>query len=139
MKSVEFTLDFQVGTSFEAHKIMGFLSGKTENEKVSNNFKAPFSTMADAYLFALILGLSMGEKEKVTRRVTYANFNQSVAKNIDISTLLLHLGERGDVKDQDSARKAIEEYATWGLIRLGKAKIGLDDYRISKLLKSIIK
>ena len=144
MTSEEFSLNFQVGTTSAAHKILTALAAKPDDDDdgKSVHSKAPFSSMADAYLFALMLGLSAGKKEKVSNVKTYANFIQSVAKSngeeIDVATLLSNLGEEGDMVSRKAAKKAIEEYATWGLLRLGKAKLGEDDYRISTLLDEIL-
>ena len=101
MTSEEFSLNFQVGTTSAAHKILTALAAKPDDDDdgESVHSKAPFSSMADAYLFALMLGLSAGKKEKVARRKNYANFIQTVAKSndeeIDVATLLSNLGEEG--------------------------------------------
>lgn len=145
----EFTLDFQVGTTKKAHKILGILAGRSasdddsegeQKKKKSDNPKAPFVSMADAYMFALMLGLTTGNKEKFDskNRVNYANFKQTVARDIDVAALLRHLGEESDMVDQESAKKAIEEYATWGLLRLDGSKLGDDDYRIVRMLDDML-
>ena len=144
MTSEEFSLNFQVGTTSAAHKILTALAAKPDDDEDDNpaNSKAPFSSMADAYLFALMLGLSVGKKEKVVKRKNYANFVQTVATSneveIDVGTLLSNLGEEGDMVSQEAAKIAIEEYATWGLLRIGNAKLGEDDYRIATLLDEIL-
>jgi|TARA_B100001996_G_C18526995_1_gene541466 hypothetical protein len=131
-------LDFQVGTSKKSHEIMKRLSGRTEDKKEPPNPKAPFKQMSDAYLFAIILGLSKGETKTIEKksRINVFNFS-SVEGDHDISALLQHLGKQSDLDSKDSARKAIEEYANWGLQRLGESKYGDDDYRIHKLLEEI--
>tara|TARA_B100000686_G_C16785896_1_gene975237 strand:+ start:2785 stop:3210 length:426 start_codon:yes stop_codon:yes gene_type:complete len=140
MQQDEFTLDFQVGTTKKAHKILGQLSGRKDGDekKKVNNFKAPFKLMGDAYLFALMLGLSTGNKIEVDNRKNYANFNQTVARDVDVYALLKHLGENSDLENQKSAQKAIEEYATWGLMKMDVSKLGDDDYRIGDLLDNLL-
>ena len=136
---LDFKLDFQVGTSKKAHKILKQLSGRDDDENKISNPKAPFKSMADAYLFALILGLSTGEKTPIPSKqfINYANFS-SVEKDYDLATLINNLGEKSDMADKESAKKAIQEYATWGLERLGDQKHGEDDYRIAELLESLL-
>tara|TARA_Y100000766_G_C18419231_1_gene371230 strand:+ start:54 stop:488 length:435 start_codon:yes stop_codon:yes gene_type:complete len=131
-------LDFQVGTSKKSHEIMKRLSGKTDDKKEPANPKAPFKQMSNAYLFALVLGLSKGKKKPIEKknRINVFQFS-SVEGDNDFSILLQHLGEPSDLVDKDSARKAIEEYANWGLDSLGESKYGDDDYRIHKLLEEI--
>lgn len=124
-------LDFQVGTSKKAHKILQSLDSNK-----SKNPKAPFNGMNDAYLFALILGLSVGKKTKVTNATTYANFS-SIERDYDIAILLTNLGEESDMESRDSARIAIQEYATWGLLKMDDHKIG-DDYRFGDMLESLL-
>jgi len=140
MQQDEFTLDVQVGTTKKAHKILGQLSGRTDGDekKKVNNSKAPFKSMADAYLFALMLGLSTGNKIEIDNRKNYANFNQTVARDVDVYALLKHLGENSDLENQKSAQKAIEEYATWGLMKMDASKLGDDDYRIGDLLENLL-
>ena len=140
MQQDEFTLDVQVGTTKKAHKILGQLSGRKDGDekKKVNNSKAPFRSMADAYLFALMLGLSTGNKIEVDQRINYANFNQTVARGVDVYALLKHLGANGDLENQKSASKAIEEYATWGLMKMDANKMGDDDYRIADLLDNLL-
>jgi len=141
MEDDDFTLDFQVGTTKKAHKILGKLAGRSDGDekKKSNNPKAPFDSMADAYFFALILGLRTGKKIELTDRKNYANFNQTVARGVDVYSMLNHLGHRGDVENQESARTAIEEYATWGIMKLDASKLGDDDYRIASLLEDLLR
>jgi len=140
MEPDEFTLDVQVGTTKKAHKILGQLAGRTDGDdkKKANNPKAPFDSMASAYMFALILGLSTGNKIEVDARKNYANFNQTVARDVDVFALLKHLGEDSDLENQKSAQKAIEEYATWGLMKMDASKLGDDDYRIGDLLDNLL-
>lgn len=131
--------DFQVGTSVKAHKILGKFAGRidddAENKSKKENPKAPFEKMSDAYLFALMLGLSRGEKSEIKKHKNYANFS-SIEGDIDIATLMRLLGEPEDMESKESARKAIEEYATWGLIFMDEhLTIGLDDYRLSSLFE----
>ena len=132
-------LDFQVGTSPKAWRIMGLLAGRVEGEdgedskSKKENRKAPFERMSDAYLFAMILGLSLGEKETVSKRKNFANFS-SIEGDHDISTILRTLGKPEDYKSKDSAKQAIEEYATWGLLHIhDNYIIGDDDYRFGSL------
>ena len=140
MEPDAFTLDVQVGTTKKAHKILGQLSGRKDGDekKKVNNSKAPFKSMADAYLFALMLGLSTGNKMEIDKRKNYANFNQTVARDVDVYALLKHLGENSDLENQKSAQKAIEEYATWGLMKMDASKLGDDDYRIADLLDNLL-
>ena len=135
-------LDFQVGTSAKAHKILGKFAVRMdageegENNTAKENQKAPFEKMSDAYLFAMMLGLSRGEKEPVKNRKNYANFS-SIEGDLDIATILRLLGEPKDVESKDSAKKAIEEYATWGLIHMDEHyTLGVDDYRLAGLFDS---
>ena len=140
MEADKFTLDFQVGTTKKAHKILGRLAGRSDGEekKKSNNPKAPFDSMADAYLFALVLGLSTGKKMELKDRKNYANFNQTVARDVDVYALLNHLGHRDDTLSQKNAQTAIEEYATWGIMKLDQSRLGDDDYRIAELLEQLL-
>ena len=145
-------LDFQVGTSKKAHKILGKLAGinsdeetngaeeqeSSNSDKISkskkNNQKAPFEKMSDAYLFALVLGLSKGQKVKsIKNRINYANFN-SIDRNIDVYSMLKIFGESDDVKDRESVREAIEKYATWGLLHMNEHyAYGEDDFRLADI------
>lgn len=143
MNKINFDLNFQVGTSINCHKILKSLAGNAgdsegESEVIDEN--APFSKMSDAYLFALILGLSTGKKTDLSKskRKNYANFVQTVAKDIDIITLMRHLGEKEDLESKEAALKAIEGYATWGLEKLGKQRFGDGKIRIGDLLDDIL-
>ena len=103
--------------------------------------KLPFKKMGDAYLFALVLGLTTGNKTKIGKKDFQNVFHFSGVvddEDYDFSILLECLGDTGDLEDKDSAKKAIEEYATWGLLRLGEQKYGDDDYRIASLLEGLI-
>jgi hypothetical protein len=135
----ELHLQFQAGCSPKAHKILKKISGKgdkdTDDENLTNE-KAPFDSMNEAYMFALMLGLSRGQKKEYKKGVTYANFGQSVAKKVDIISIMKHIGLPEDVANQEAMQKAIQEYATWGLEQLGESKFGDDDYRIFDLLNN---
>ena len=135
-------LDFQVGTSKKAHSIMKQLAGRSNDEEdTDDNSKAPFKKMGDAYLFALVLGLTTGNKTKIGKKDFQNVFHFSGVvddEDYDFSILLECLGDTGDLEDKDSAKKAIQEYATWGLLRLGEQKHGDDDYRIASLLEGLI-
>ena len=136
----ELHLQFQAGCSRKAHKILKKISGQgddTDDEKLTNE-KAPFAKMSDAYMFALMLGLSRGQKKgwEKGKRVNYANFGQTVAKKVDIISIMKHIGLPEDVANQDAMETAIQEYATWGLEQLGESKYGDDDYRIFDLLNN---
>ena len=136
-------LDFQVGTSDKAHKILGQLAGRIEsengdggNKSMKENLKAPFEKMADAYLFSMMLGLSRGEKTIVKKLKNYAHIN-SIQGDLDLVTLFRLLGEKSDIESKDSVKQAIEEYATWGILFLDKHHtIGIDDYRLSNLFEN---
>ena len=132
---LDFKLEFQVGTSAKAHKILGKLAGRgdDEDDKSKGNQNSPFEKMGDAYLFALMLGLSRGEKETVTNRINYANFQQTIAGDIDIATILRLLGENDDVKTKESARTAIEEYATWGILHIQNHYFHGEEYHLGDL------
>jgi protein tyrosine phosphatase (PTP) superfamily phosphohydrolase (DUF442 family) len=133
-------LDFQVGTSQKAHKILQKLAGKKGDEDdstESSNNKAPFKRMADAYLFALMLGLSTDNKTKVVNQKNYANFS-SVEGDHEIVVLLTHLGSTSDTENKEEARIAIQEYATWGLLKMDEYKLGDDDYRFGDLLEELL-
>jgi hypothetical protein len=137
----DFDLNFQVGTSINCHKILKSLAGQagdSENESEVIEENAPFNKMSDAYLFAFILGLTAGKKSDVGKRKNYANFIQTVAKDIDIMTLMHHLGEKEDLESKEASLKAIEGYATWGLEKLGKQRFGDGKIRISDLLDDIL-
>jgi hypothetical protein len=145
-------LDFQVGTSKKAHKILGKLAGRNSEEETNDteeqgssssdkvsmskksNQKAPFEKMSDAYLFALVLGLSKGQKVKtIENKITYANFN-SIERDIDVYSMIKIFGELEDVKDRDSIRDSIEKYATWGLLHINEHySYGGDDFRLADL------
>ena len=145
-------LDFQVGTSKKAHKILGKLAGRNSDEETNgteeqessnsdkiskskkNNQKAPFEKMSDAYLFALVLGLSKGQKVKsIKNRINYANFN-SIERNIDVYSMLKIFGESDDLNDRESVREAIEKYATWGLLHINEHYVyGDDDFRLADI------
>jgi len=167
-------LDFQVGTSKKAHKILGKLAGRNSDEETNdveqqedeetndveqqedeetndveqqessksdkiskskkNNPKAPFEKMSDAYLFALVLGLSKGQKvQSINNRINYANFN-SIERDVDVYSMMKIFGEIDDVKDRDSIREAIEKYATWGLLHINEHyAYGDDDFRLADL------
>ena len=145
-------LDFQVGTSKKAHKILGKLAGRNSDEETNgaeeqessnsdkiskskkNNQKAPFEKMSDAYLFALVLGLSKGQKVKsIKSRINYANFN-SIERDTDVYSMLKIFGESDDVKDRESVRDAIEKYATWGLLHMNEHyAYGDDDFRLADI------
>lgn len=145
-------LDFQVGTSKKAHKILGKLAGRNSDEETNdteeqessnsdkiskskkNNQKAPFEKMSDAYLFALVLGLSKGQKVKsIKNRINYANFN-SIERNIDVYSMLKIFGESDDLNDRESVREAIEKYATWGLLHINEHyAYGDDDFRLADI------
>ena len=135
-------LDFQLGTSSKAHKILGKFAGRVdaddeddENKSKKENPKAPFEKMADAYLFAMMLGLSRVKKTIVKNRKNYAHIN-SIQGDLDIATLLRLLGEDGDTESKDAAKKAIEEYATWGLLHMDENNTtGVDDYRLANLFE----
>tara|TARA_B100002052_G_scaffold250206_1_gene237756 strand:- start:175 stop:585 length:411 start_codon:yes stop_codon:yes gene_type:complete len=132
---LDFKLEFQVGTSAKAHKILGKLAGRGDDEgdKSKGNENAPFEKMGDAYLFALMLGIARGEKEKVTNRKNYANFQQTIAGDIDIATILRLLGEDSDVKSKEDARTAIEEYATWGILHIQEQYFHGEEYHLGEL------
>jgi len=133
-------LDFQVGTSKKAHKILQKLAGKKGDEDDSterSDNKAPFKSMADAYLFALMLGLSTDNKTKVVNQQNYANFS-SVEGDHEIVVLLTHLGPTSDTENKEKARIAIQEYATWGLLKMDEYKLGDDDYRFGDLLEELL-
>ena len=142
MNTIDFDLNFQVGTSTNCHKILKSLAGNSgdsegESEVIDEN--APFNKMSDAYLFALILGLTTGKKADMKgKRKNYANFVQTVAKDIDIITLMRHLGEKEDLESKEAALKAIEGYATWGLEKLGAQRFGDGKIRISNLLDDML-
>ena len=131
-------LDFQVGTSKRAHKILGRLAGRLddddEDEKTKKNIKAPFEKMSDAYLFALVLGLSKGKKiQPVQDRINYDNFS-SVEGDLDIYSMLKIFGKKEDILNKDAVRIAIEEYATWGLIHIDSNYAhGDDDFRFAEI------
>ena len=134
-------LDFQVGTSSKAHKILSNFAGRdTDSEGKSSkkdNPKAPFDKMADAYLFAFVLGLSKGEKQEVTSRKNYAHINSIQQGDVDLVALLRLLGDPKDLESKESAKTAIEEYATWGLLHLAEHHvIGNDDYRLGDLFET---
>ena len=135
----ELHLQFQAGCSRKAHKILKKISGIDDEEKDDENLtneKAPFDKMNEAYMFALMLGLSRGQKKGWKKRVNYANFGQTVAKKVDIISIMKHIGLPEDVENQDAMQTAIQEYATWGLEQLGESKYGDDDYRIFDLLNN---
>ena len=135
----ELHLQFQAGCSRKAHKILKKISGKDDKEKDDENLtneKAPFAGMQEAYMFALMLGLSRGQKKEYEKGVTYANFGQTVAKKVDIISIMKHIGLPEDVENQDAMQTAIQQYATWGLELLGESKYGDDDYRIFDLLNN---
>jgi len=135
----ELHLQFQAGCSRKAHKILKKISGKDDKEKDDENLtneKAPFDKMNEAYMFALMLGLSRGQKKGWKKRVNYAHFGQTVAKKVDIISIMKHIGLPEDVANQDAMETAIQEYATWGLEQLGESKYGDDDYRIFDLLNN---
>jgi len=134
-------LDFQVGTSIKGHKILSQFAGRGdddpsngENKSKKENLKAPFKNMADAYLFALMLGLSRGEKKEVKKHKNIFHFN-SVQKDYDIAMLLRLMGKPGDLESKETAKTAIEQYATWGLEHMDEHhRLGVDDYRLGTLL-----
>ena len=130
-------LDFQVGTSKKAHKIMGKLAGRMDDEKGPKNEKALFEKMSDAYLFGLVLGLSRGQKvESISNRINYANFS-SIEGNLDIYSMIKLFGNKEDFSDRDTIRNAIEAYATWGLLHIDQNySYGDDDYRLADLFKN---
>ena len=134
-------LDFQVGASAKGHKMLGKLAGRQGEDTKRDNPKAPFETMAHAYLFAFMLGLSNGEKVELKNRKNYANFSsieRSVSQDFEVYPILRLLGTSEDSKDTDSARKAIEEYTNWGLLYMEKNNLfGEDDFKIGELLESI--
>ena len=135
---LDFKLDFQIGTSKKAHKILGKFAGRMDDEDGGNkskkeNSKAPFEDMKDAYLFAMMLGLSRGNKTPVTNRTNYVGFS-SIEGDLDIATILKFLGEPGDILSKAAAKKAIEEYATWGLLYMeDNHTVGVDDDRLASL------
>ena len=130
-------LDFQVGTSKKAHKIMGKLAGRMDDEKGPKNEKAPFEKMSDAYLFGLVLGLSRGQKvESISNRINYANFS-SIEGDLDIYSMIKLFGNKEDFSDRDTIRNAIEAYATWGLLHIDQNySYGDDDYRLADLFRN---
>ena len=142
MNPIDFDLNFQVGTSIKCHKILKILAGNagdSEGESEVIDDLAPFNKMSDAYLFAFVLGLSTGKKSgEKDKRKNYANFIQTVAKDIDIITLMRHLGKKEDLESKEAALKAIEGYATWGLERLGKERFGDGKIVISRLLDDLL-
>jgi len=127
-------LDFQVGTSKKAHKIMGKLAGRTDDDKAPKNEKAPFEKMSDAYLFGLVLGLSKGQKvDSISNRINYANFS-SIEGDLDIYSMIKLFGDKDDFSDKDTIRNAIEAYATWGLLHIDENyHYGDDDYRLAAI------
>ena len=118
--TLDYTLDYQCGASKKGHNILGKLSGRgdDEDDKSKTNKNAPFEKMSDAYLFALMLGLSRGKRKKLPDRINYANFNQTVAKksSIDVLSILELLGEECDTVTEMDARTAIEEYVNWKVV-----------------------
>ena len=135
-------LDIQIGTSKKAHIILSNFAGRdteTENKKSSKkaNPKAPFDKMSDAYLFAFVLGLSKGEKAEVKSRKNYAHIGAVQQGDVDLVALLRLLGDPKDLESKESAKAAIEEYATWGLLHLAEHHtIGNDDYRLGDLFET---
>ena len=127
-------LDFQVGTSKKAHKIMGKLAGRTGDDKAPKNEKAPFDKMSDAYLFGLVLGLSKGQKvDSISNRINYANFS-SIEGDLNIYSMIKLFGSKDDFSDKDKIRTAIEAYATWGLLHMDENyNYGDDDYRFAPI------
>lgn len=131
-------LQFQAGCSPEAHKILKKISGKEDTDvEKTTNAKAPFEKMNEAYMFALMLGLSRGQKKEYNKRVNYANFGQTVARNVDVISIMKHIGLPEDLKDQKAMETAIQQYAQWGLEKLEQSKFGEDDYRIFDLMKDL--
>ena len=128
-------LDGQFGVSQKAHKIMSAIHSLTDDQK-------PFNEMADAYLFAFVLGLSTGRKKDAKPRVNYANFstieNAAGSDNFDFVQLLTHLGEPSDTDTKENAKKAIEGYATWGFEKIAEYDRGDGDYRIGDLLTEML-
>ena len=128
-------LDGQVGVSKKAHKIMTAISSTNDDQK-------PFNEMADAYLFAFVLGLTSGGKKEVNERKNYANFstieNAAGSDDFDFVQLLTHLGSSSDTASKEEAMKAIEEYATWGFLKIAEYDRGDCDYRIGELLTEMI-
>ena len=132
-------MEFQLGTSSQAHKILKIFSGKADGEdKASkiNNPRAPFKEMRHAYVFALMLGISRGEKSPVKNRINYTH-GSSIEKTFDnIFPVIKLLGDPEDVESPDAYKKAIEEYTTWGLLYLDENyKFGSDDFRLAELFK----
>ena len=127
-------LDFQVGTSKKAHKIMGKLAGRTDDDKTPKNEKAPFEKMSDAYLFGLVLGLSKGQKvDSISNRINYANFS-SIEGDLEIYSMIKLFGDKDDFSDKDTIKNAIEAYATWGLLHIDENyHFGDDDYRLAEI------
>ena len=58
---------------------------------------------------------------------------------LDFVQLLTHLGKTSDVESKENAMQAIEEYATWGLLKMEEYDRGESDYRMGDLMDSIFR
>ena len=110
------------GTSETAHQVLKALALEGE--------EGVFSSMMDAYRFAIALGLAIGKQTQLANRRTVFNVG-SLDKDHSLANLITTL--RPEVQ-ADSVYRAAEEFAETGLAAMAPS-VSLGEFRFTDMLE----